>query len=211
MSAPRDGFPPRLLGVLFFASGAAALVYQLVWQRVLFQIYGSDIVSVTVVVTAFLLGLGIGSLLGGVVSRVVRPERLVPLFALVELGIGLYGFASLGLFQWVGGATAGGSHFMTGLLAFALVLLPTLLMGATLPLLTAYLTWRWNNVGRSVGGLYCVNTLGSAAASLLTSLVLLGALGRSGSTLMAGGLNVAVALAVLLAWRSTAGAAGESA
>ena len=95
--------------------------------------------------------------------------------------------------------------------AFGLVLLPTLLMGATLPLLTAYLTWRWNNVGRSVGGLYCVNTLGSAAASLLTSLVLLGALGRSGSTLLAGVLNVAVALAVRLAWRITSAAVGEAA
>jgi predicted exporter len=70
-----EGRPTALLAavsVIFFASGFPALVYQLVWQRALFAIYGINVESVTVVVTAFMLGLGLGSLAGGVISRIRR-------------------------------------------------------------------------------------------------------------------------------------------
>ncbi len=57
------------LYAVFFVSGFPALIYQIVWQRALFVIYGLDAVSVTIVVTAFMLGLGLGSLAGGALSR----------------------------------------------------------------------------------------------------------------------------------------------
>ncbi len=63
------------LGPAFLASGFAALIYQVVWQRVLFAVFGINIEAVTVVVTAFLLGLGFGSLLGGHLSRNRSPRR----------------------------------------------------------------------------------------------------------------------------------------
>src|SRR6202167_5048718 len=59
----------RVLCVLFFFSGFPALIYQLTWQRALFRIFGVNIESVTIVVTAFMLGLGLGSLAGGWVSK----------------------------------------------------------------------------------------------------------------------------------------------
>ena len=60
--------PTRILGLLFFFSGFAALIYQIIWQRALFRILGVNIEAVTIVVTAFMIGLGLGSLAGGALS-----------------------------------------------------------------------------------------------------------------------------------------------
>lgn len=182
---------------LFFASGFAALLYQVVWQRSLFAIYGINVESVTMVVTAFMLGLGFGSLAGGAISK--DPKRPVLLiFAFVELGIGLFGFFSLKLFHAVGELTLGMSPAGTGLVTFLLVLVPTVLMGGTLPLLVAHLVRRSGNVGRSVGMLYFINTLGSAVASLAAVVVVLGKAGQAGTVTIAAAINVAVGLAVLV-------------
>ena len=183
----------RALAALFFISGMPALVYQIAWQRSLFAIYGINIESVTVVVTAFMLGLGLGSLLGGVLSRQRRMPRLV-LFGVLEIGIGLFGLASLSIFEWVAVGTAGRAPLITGLSTFGLLLLPTLLMGATLPVLTAHLVERSRHVGRSVGLLYFANTLGSGVACFVAAFVLMGALGLSGSVLVAAAGNIAVGL-----------------
>src|SRR5215831_5959554 len=166
--------------ILFFASGFPALLYQIVWQRALFAVYGLNIQSVTIVVSAFMLGLGLGSLVGGALSRNSR-LRPVALFATAELGIAAFGFASLNLFHWVAEFTARRSLAVTGLVAFALVVLPTMLMGATLPLLVEHLVRSSRNVGGSVGGLYFVNTLGSGVACFLAADVLMRLLGQTGS------------------------------
>src|SRR5262245_2657269 len=95
----------RILCVLFFFSGFPALIYQLTWQRALFRIFGVNIESVTIVVTAFMLGLGIGSLAGGWLSK-RRAIPLLPLLALIELLTGVFGLFSLAIFDQVGAATA---------------------------------------------------------------------------------------------------------
>jgi predicted membrane-bound spermidine synthase len=187
---------PILVYFVFLASGFAALLYQVVWQRSLFAIYGINIESVTIVVTAFMLGLGIGSLVGGAVSK--NPKRPVLLmFAGVEMGIGAYGAISLPLYHAVGTFTLGMSPFATALVTFLLVLVPTLLMGGTLPLLVAHLVRRSGNVGKSVGMLYFVNTLGSAAASVLAVMEIMGPFGQLGTVRLAAFINVAVGLTVL--------------
>src|SRR6266853_1821452 len=73
----------RILCVLFFFSGFPALIYQLTWQRALFRIFGVNIESVTIVVAAFMLGLGLGSLVGGWLSK-RRDLPLLPLLAAIE-------------------------------------------------------------------------------------------------------------------------------
>lgn len=186
----------RGLYVLFFVSGFPALLYQVVWQRALFAIYGINVESVTVVVSAFMLGLGIGSLLGGWLSARPSMRRLLA-FGVIEVGIGLFGLASLAAFAWVGDATAGSGTWATGAWTFLLVLVPTTLMGATLPLLTAYLVDRSGHVGTSVGTLYFVNTLGSAAACIAAALFLLGWLGQAGTVQLAAALNLALGIGVL--------------
>ena len=187
----------RTLFTLFAGSGFAALVYQVVWQRSLFAIYGINIEAVTVVVTAFMLGLGLGSLAGGALSK--DPTRpALRTFAGIEIAIGVFGFCSLALFHTVGDATLQLSMVGTACVTFLLVLVPTLLMDATLPLLVAYRVRRSKNVGMSVGALYCINTLGSALACFATVLWMLPALGQSGSVVLAGLLNVSVGIGALL-------------
>jgi predicted membrane-bound spermidine synthase len=187
----------RWLYPLFFLSGFPALLYQIVWQRTLFAIYGVNIESVTVVVSAFMLGLGLGSLAGGRISRNPRAPLLL-LFAGAEFGIAGYGLASLPLFHRVAAFTAGAPALATGLLAFALVVIPTILMGATLPLLVAHLVRISGNVGRSVGILYFVNTLGSAVACFAAALLTMRYLGESGTVHLAAALNAVVASGVFL-------------
>jgi len=185
-----------IVHLVFVVSGIAALLYQLIWQRSLLMLYGSNTESVAMVVSAFLCGLGLGSIIGGAVSRLERAP-LVLLFSGAELLIGLYGLFSLRLFHWVGEVTLSAGTLQTGVLAFALVLLPTLLMGATLPLLVTYRVLATGHVGRSVSWLYFVNTLGAGLGAMAGAVVLFSAFGLAGTARMASGLNVLSALAIL--------------
>jgi spermidine synthase len=188
----------RILCVLFFFSGFPALIYQLTWQRSLFLIFGVNIESVTIVVTAFMLGLGIGSLAGGWLSK--KPGiPLLPLLATMELSTAVFGAASLTIFDKVGEFTIGLSLPATAVASLALVILPTLLMGATLPLLVGHVARRSRNLGSAVGLLYYVNTLGAGAACLACAFVLFPFLGMSGSIYVAVAMNVMVALGALAA------------
>jgi spermidine synthase len=191
----------RLLCVLFFVSGFPALIYQLVWQRALFRIFGVNIESVTIVVTAFMLGLGLGSLAGGWLSK-SRGIGVLPLLAFIELLTAAFGVCSLGIFDLVGEVTAGWPLAAMGAVNLALVVVPTLLMGATLPLLVAHLVRHTGNVGSAVGLLYYVNTLGAGAACLVCTVLLFPFLGMQGTVYVAVALNGAVALGALAAhWR----------
>jgi spermidine synthase len=196
-----SSFPRYWLYVLFFFSGFPALIYQIVWQRALFMIYGVNIESVTVVVTAFMLGLGLGSLVGGRVSRWHWP--MVPVFAAVELCTSVYGILSLHLFHGAAQITAGASTLLTGVCAFALVLVPTILMGSTLPILLGYLIKVLPNMGRATGLLYFVNTLGSSTACFVAGLFTMRLLGMSGSVRLAAAINALVGVCALAAWIAT--------
>lgn len=194
------GLPGPVLLAVFTVSGICALLYQLIWQRALLLIYGSNIESVTMVVSAFMLGLGLGSLLGGAVSK--RPGiPLLFLFGCVEILIGAYGAISLSLFDIVGEATGTGSPLATGVLCFLLVLVPTLLMGSTLPLLVAHYVNASGNVGYSVSMLYFVNTLGAGLGAFLAAFVILGALGLQNSVLLAVALNLLAGATILFFWQ----------
>src|SRR5438105_11990354 len=191
----------RALCVLFFFSGFPALIYQLVWQRTLFRIFGVNIESVTIVVTAFMLGLGLGSLVGGWLSK-RRSIALLPLLALIELLTGVFGVVSLAIFDRVGDLTASWPLPAMAAVNLALVIVPTLLMGATLPVLVGHLVRRSGNVGSSVGLLYYVNTLGAGAACLACTVLLFPFLGLQGAVYVAVSLNAAVAVGALaMHWR----------
>jgi len=196
-SPTTSGSIPWWLAPAFFASGFAALIYQVVWQRVLFASFGINIEAVTIVVTAFLAGLGLGSLAGGRLSK-RDGISLLRAFAAVEASIGVYGLISVQLFRWLAGFAADLSTLATGLITFTLVLIPTMMMGFTLPLLVAYAVKRNGNVGSSVGQLYFVNTAGSALASLTAAAFMMGALGESRSVMVAAIVNIAVAGLVFL-------------
>lgn len=195
----KAGFPKPVLFSVFVLSGVSALIYQMVWQRALLTIYGSNVESVAMVVAAFLTGLGIGSLAGGWISRTMR-WPVVVLFAVIELGIGGYGLISLRLFHWFGGLTANLDAWLVGVMAFVLIFVPTLLMGSTLPLLVAHQVRSVKHVGGAVSALYFVNTLGGALGAFVAVYFVLGSLGMSGAVNLAAVLNAGVAAVVLVTW-----------
>ena len=191
----------RVLCVLFFFSGFPALIYQLTWQRALFRIFGVNIESVTIVVTAFMLGLGLGSLAGGWLSK-RRGIPLLPLLGGIELMTGTFGLLSLEIFDRVSAFTAGLPLPATAAVSLALVIVPTLLMGATLPVLVGHLVRRSGHVGSALGLLYYVNTLGAGAACLACAAFLFPFVGMQGAVYVAVAINAAVAAGAFAAyWR----------
>ncbi len=182
---------------LFLFSGFPALLYQIVWQRSLFTLFGTNIESITLVVAAFMLGLGIGSLIGGKLST-LRPLPQMLMFALLELCIGLFGLGSLQLFDSVSSFAINLDYVSMTAVAFLLVFLPTLCMGATLPILSTFLVARLPNVGFSLGTLYFVNTLGSAIAAFSASLFLMGMAGMQGTVYVACAFNFLIGAGALL-------------
>lgn len=187
-----------LTGLVFLASGVPALVYQLAWQRVLFTLYGVNIESITVIITAFMIGLGLGSLLGSQLSKHFRRSALA-VFAVIELAIGVFGYFSLDIFSAVGHLTWSAGTLATLIVSFALVVIPTTLMGATLPLLVALRVGLTGNVGRSVDIFYFVNTLGAALACFLAVGILFVYVGLSGAVAFSVWVNILLAGTVLSA------------
>jgi spermidine synthase len=180
-----------LLSALFLVSGMPALIYQIVWQRTLFLIYGVNSQSVAVVVGIFMLGLGLGSLLGGRLSQLF-PKRGILLFACAELGVAVFGLFSLRLFHWFAAFSSGASLPSIVFYTAILLLVPTTLMGATLPILVEQLVRSSGSVASSVSRLYFVNTLGSAIACYLCATFLLRAYSQSGAISIAAILNTMV-------------------
>ncbi|MEZ0396064.1 MAG: fused MFS/spermidine synthase [Anaerolineales bacterium] len=199
---PRTGASGRrlvLFSVLFLVSGMAALVYQVIWVRLLEQYFGVTMMAVTLIVAAFMAGLGLGSLVGGRIAPRIRSALAA--FGLVELGIGLFGVFSPTLISRVGIATAGSPYGIVFVFSFLLLLIPTFLMGMTLPLLSQGLIDRAEISGQVIGLLYGINTLGSAFGSLAAAYFLIGQFGLDGSAWVACFLNLSVAGSALALMR----------
>jgi spermidine synthase len=135
--------------------------------------------------------------LGGALSK-RYPHALPRLFLMCEVVVGAFGLISLPLIRGVGALMVHSSLPVIALVISGLLAVPTLMMGATLPILVAHLHQHFQHVGRTVGLLYFVNTLGSAASSYLTASVLFVLGGQQSAVLCAAALNMAVGA---LAWR----------
>ncbi len=183
------------LVLLFLVSGAAALVYQVCWQRLLFESVGVDMESVTIIVSTFMLGLGLGSLAGGALAD-RYPERSLEMFALIELATAVFGILSPALIRVAGVAAVDRPAAVIATINFGLLLIPTTLMGATLPILVTRVVRRYRNLGVSVGVLYFANTLGAALGAGLTGFVALYYIGLAATIDSAAALNAAVAALV---------------
>ena len=191
----------RWLYLLFFLSGISGLMYEVVWVRMLTRVLGSTVYATSTVLAAFMAGLALGSFLSGrFVDRAVRPLRW---YALLELGIGLAALYSLALpdqllplyrkiYEWAGGVRA----ILTAgqvVVAMIVLLVPTALMGATLPTLCAYGARRHADFGRCVGVLYGLNSLGALVGVLASGFVLIGELGETLTVVVGVVLNLLVA------------------
>jgi spermidine synthase len=206
---PTDRATPSLRGVvlaLFVASGAAGLMYQVVWSRELVLVFGNTTQAVATIVTAFMAGLGFGSLVGGrLADTSLRPLRL---YGLVELAVAAmaaflpFAFTGLAeLYRGVWPSLVERPGQLAGVrfgLALAAVAPATFLMGMTLPLLTRYLVRTLDEAGARLGELYAANTIGAMAGTLLAGFVLIELLGLHLTSYLAAVLNVAAGLGALL-------------
>ena len=188
------------LAVAFFCSGFAALLCQIVWQRMLGIFAGSDTVSAALVVGAFLAGLGLGSILGAKIADRLSPRRALLGFAIAEAGVA--GFALLSklfLYDWLATDLAGVVDAPAAIFAlcFAGLALPTTLMGASLPLLARAIATSLDQVAERVSRLYGLNTLGAGMGALLGGWLLVGHLGFVATLALAAALNIGAALLAL--------------
>ena len=201
-----------VLIAIFALTGFSALTLQVVWQRVISLHAGVDLFSITTVVSAFLAGIGLGSLAGGVLADRLGPRRSLLAFAASEAGVGLYAWGSIWLFYDVYRAVAPSLQSTPAAFAFnfALLLVPTTLMGLSLPLLARGLVERVEDAGPLIGRLYAVNTLGAGAGAGISGWVLVGTLGFLGTVRLAGVINILAAISVLALWKRGAVAVGPS-
>jgi predicted membrane-bound spermidine synthase len=190
-----------LLGFCFALSGAAALVYQVAWQRILAFHTGVGIESVAMITAAFMAGLGLGSQAGARLSSRLCPRRALLGFAALEAGVALFGAFSVWLYYdvlYVKGAPLYASSARAGLLHFAALVVPTTLMGMTLPLLVRATVLRVEGAARTISWLYGINALGASAGAVLAPWILIRHFGIQGAVFAAAGLNVAAAAGALL-------------
>ena len=196
-----------VLAAFFFTlSGAAALVYQMAWQRLLALSTGVAVHSVAIITAAFMAGLGIGSHVGGVLSARLTPRRSLIAFAAIELGVAVFAVLSVPLYYgllyrhaaWLydGMARATLAHFVS-------LLPPTALMGMSLPFLVRGLVRDRAGAPRTIGILYAANALGAAMGAFLTPWVLLRFMGIAGAVLAGAGGSVLAALGALVVARRT--------
>ncbi len=208
--------PAVVYSFLFFLSGATGLIYELLWVRVLYQSFGSTIQSVTTVVAAYMGGLGLGAwLLGRAADRSTRPAAL---YGWLEIAIGIFGIISplvLGLAHSIyigtaGALTLGGGASVAlrfGLAALVL-LIPTTLMGGTLPVLTRALMGDDRSLLKpSLGRLYGLNTIGAMTGTALAGFFLIEFVGVRASLWGTAALNLAIGVAAIALGKQQAPAA----
>jgi spermidine synthase len=212
----------RILSALFFASGAAGLMYEVVWVRMLVLVFGNTTHSIVAVVSAFLGGLAIGSLLAGRFTERNNGSSLLRTYAYLEGSVAITAVVVtliLPLVVPLYARLTSGSDITLGILLFkfcssvGLLLIPTILMGATLPVLVQFFQSHYpNTLDRTVGKLYAVNTLGAVCGVALTGFVLLELVGLRGTIAVAASVNLLIALFVygFLEERSSAPAAPAS-
>jgi len=195
---------------LFYLSGIAGLIYQVLWLRRLSVIFGVTVYAASTVLAAFMAGLAIGASLSG---RVMR-RGIAPLaaFGLAEILIGITGLLSPVLLDAASAlyvALHAAAPESLGVLtvarlvcSFAILAIPTTMMGITLPLLTAAISQNARTAGSSVSLLYAMNTFGAMSGTLLAGYILIPGIGIRRSFLLAALLNVLVGLIALSMSRS---------
>ena len=201
---------------MFFLSGAAGLIYEVVWARQLVLVFGNTTQAVSAILTGSFGGLAIGSVVGGrIADRVRHPLRLYGILEIVLVGVVLLTpllFRGLHELYRSGYAGFADAPLVLALVRYGLALLAlapaTVLMGATLPTLSRHLARRRGELGAAFGRLYAMNTIGAIGGTFIAGLVLIELVGLTGALVVgATGSGLAGVAAILLDRR--AGSAGR--
>jgi spermidine synthase len=198
-----------VLAILFFLSGTSALIYQVLWLRLLGLVFGVTVYAASTVWAVFMAGLAVGSVIGGrAADRVRRPlvwlgvaEALIGVTALATpLALDLLQNAYAAVHPSLNSSPLTLTAVRLAM-SFAVLIVPSALMGATLPLVVKSSLREAEGLGGRVGVLYATNTAGAIAGSLCAGLVLIPRAGIQSSFLIAAGLNALVAIAAVLLGR----------
>jgi spermidine synthase len=200
----------RVFGVIYFCSGAAGLIYEVVWTRLLSLQLGHTVWAVGTVLAAFMGGLALGALIAGSVASRIERGRALQLYAVVEVAIALWAIALPFAFRAIEPLFVSaygdqpGSTFALVRLASSLTLVtvPAAAMGAAFPLAITWFSEDRSVAGRDTGWLYALNTIGAAAGALLTGFVLVPQLGLRTTTFVGVALNAVAASGAWLLARS---------
>jgi len=205
MEKSRISMVPRMiLFTVLFLSGVSALIYQIVWIRRFGLVFGVDVFTMATVLSAFMGGLAIGSLIfGRMADKVKSPLRL---FMLLECGIGL--FAVLFPFTFKGliniytpiiqnsGLTEYSGQVVKFIFSFAYLLIPTTLMGGTLPVIFKFFVKELKSLGWHVSNLFALNNFGAVLGCFLAGFILIKTFGITASLYIAAAINLINALVV---------------
>ena len=191
----------RLLSAIFFFSGFSALIYQVVWQRLLAAHYGVGPISIALIVTVYMAGLGLGALVGGYLAE--RTKQRIVAYFFIELCIGLFGALSASLLDFLGRHSAGSPYVLSFAYMLVFLSLPTFLMGTTLPLLTKIFSRLISDFLGTVSFLYFINTIGASVGALLASYGIISFFGLHTAIYFAAAVNFSMAILIFVALRLT--------
>ncbi len=204
-----------LLYVCFFVSGVSALIYEIVWQRMLTLVFGVSTWSIAAVLTAYMAGLALGAWAFGRIAD--RMSRLTRGYAAIELSIGAVGIAVsfaigpiLQAYVQIDHATHPGPYVGSLIrfgLSLAALIVPCTLIGATVPFMTRLVTRRTGAVGSGFGSIYAINTLGAVVGAGLAGFVLIRVIGMHAAIVVAVAGNAVAGLLALSLGRWVEGAA----
>jgi spermidine synthase len=188
--------------LIFAASGAAALIYEVTWTRLVTLQLGHSVAAASTVLAAFMGGLAIGSAFGGQRGPRFEPAQALKVYAALEIAIAIVAVALPyelrvldNLLAWAYADGAGGTRFVTLRLLASLLLLsvPAAAMGATFPIASRWFVPAAGRAAQDAGALYAANTIGAALGALVAGFVLLPRLGLVGATWIGVALNIAAA------------------
>lgn len=192
--------------ILFGLSGMAALVYEVTWIRPLSLVFGNTTYAISTIIASFIFGLAIGSWVAGKYSdRIKSPFRY---FGFTQLGIGFYGILLLGMFGILPEIYLNIFHmtyphqeffmFIQIIISMGMLLVPTSLMGATLPLLLKTYSKDFSSIGKDVGKLDASNSFGAMLGTLAAGFLLIPLLGIQNSIVLVAGINITIGIIVLI-------------
>lgn len=209
MPAGLDKIIGAIVLICFFSSGISGLIYQVLWTRMIVKVIGGAPFAISIILTVFMGGLGLGAyLVSKHIDRIKEPGKLLKMYGLLELAIGIYAGvipfllkAFLPLYSVFYNQLYNHDviyNFLTFLGVFIILCIPVVCMGATLPILCQFYVNRLSHLGTHVGRLYGLNTIGAAVGALLCGFWLIEFLGVTYTLIFAVAINSLIGLTCLL-------------
>ncbi|MFA5781802.1 MAG: fused MFS/spermidine synthase [Bacteroidales bacterium] len=196
----------KIVYTIFFFSGISGLIYETVWLRVLSRILGCTVYATSIVLSAFMLGLALGSYFIG--KHADKFKRIIRAYAILELFVAITAFLiyislnnSSGVFKFIF------YHinedrllylFIQAVIVFFALVIPTFLMGGTLPILGTALKKHKGSFAKNIGNLYGLNTFGAVFGVLLSGFITIGSIGEFNTILIGVFINLLVSAVVLI-------------